>query len=186
MSSNSAVGFYTFGDKVRNARNLSPTRPFETAWHQSGPTKVYKFEDTQIIGSSLYLTGMWSKVDGGFGLIPNGGTGDSPAEAPFRDLNSVWHNSFLFYTTQRPQKQYRLDGSKFFDIGTMNHELKFGFGYRHTPVGSISTWPGNGGWTEFRSSAYCAARGLPAGCYLAHIMRDKVVEYDQNFRDLYV
>ncbi len=31
-SSNSAVGFYTWGDKVRNARNLSPTRPFETAW----------------------------------------------------------------------------------------------------------------------------------------------------------
>src|SRR5689334_23369009 len=38
-ASNSGVGFYTFGDKVRNARNLSPTRPFETAWHQSGPTK---------------------------------------------------------------------------------------------------------------------------------------------------
>src|SRR5438105_3911547 len=56
MASNSAVGFYTFGDKFRNARNLSATRPFETAYKQTGPTKVYKLEDTQIIGSSLYLT----------------------------------------------------------------------------------------------------------------------------------
>src|SRR5438132_9758239 len=72
-ASNSAVGFYTWGDKVRNARNLSPTRPFETAWRQTGPTTVYKYEDTQIIGSSLYLTGMWSKITGGFGLFANGG-----------------------------------------------------------------------------------------------------------------
>src|SRR5262249_14586405 len=71
LQSNSAVGFYTFGDKFRNARDLSPTRPFETAYRQTGPTKVYKIEDTQIVGSSLYLTGMWSKVDGGFGLFGN-------------------------------------------------------------------------------------------------------------------
>src|SRR5262249_30034009 len=50
LPSNSAVGFYTFGDKGRNARSLSPTRPFETSWIQSGPTKVYKVEDTQILG----------------------------------------------------------------------------------------------------------------------------------------
>ncbi|HEV2720351.1 MAG TPA: carboxypeptidase regulatory-like domain-containing protein, partial [Thermoanaerobaculia bacterium] len=181
LPSNSAVGFYTFGDKVRNARNLGPTRPFETAWRQTGPTKVYKIEDTQIIGSSLYLTGMWSKVTGGFSLIANGGAVDAA-----RDITGVWHNSFESYITDRPQKQYRLDGSKFFDIGTMNHELKFGFGYRHTPVGSISTWPGpNGGWTDFRSNTFCTSRGFPTGCYLARIMRDKVVEYDQNFRDLY-
>src|SRR4051794_12979756 len=133
--SNSAVGFYTFGDKVRNARGLSASRPFETAWRQTGPTKVYKLEDTQIIGSSLYLTGMWSKVSGGFSLIPNGGIGTDVT--PFLDTSLVWHNSFLFYITDRPQKQYRLDGSKFFDIGTMNHELKFGFGYRKTPVTSL-------------------------------------------------
>ena len=50
LPSNSAVGFYTFGDKGRNARNLSPTHPFETSWKQAGPTKVYKIEDTQISG----------------------------------------------------------------------------------------------------------------------------------------
>jgi hypothetical protein len=185
LPSNSAVGFYTFGDKVRNARSLSATRPFETAWRQTGPTKVYKLEDTQIIGSSLYLTGMWSKVSGGFSLIPNGGTG--PNVNVFRDLSGVWHNGFLSYITDRPQKQYRLDGSKFFDVGTMNHELKFGFGYRATPVESTSSWPGAGqGFMRARTNAYCSARGLPNGCFQALLTRDKHVAYDQWFRDYYV
>ena len=185
LPSNSAVGFYTLGDKVRNARGLSSTRPFETSWRQTGPTKVYKIEDTQIIGSSLYLTGMWSKVSGGFSLIPNGGF--SPSTNVFRDLSGVWHGSFLEYITDRPQKQYRLDGSKFFDIGTMNHELKFGFGYRHTPVESTSAWPGAAqGWMRARSNAFCAARGVPNGCFQALITRDKHVAYDQWFRDYYV
>jgi len=185
-ASNSGVGFYTFGDKVRNARNLGPSRPFETAWHQSGPTKVYKFEDTQIFGSSLYLTGMWSKVDGGFSLIPNGGTG--PSVTPFLDAAGVWHNSFVSYITDRPQKQYRVDGSKFFDIGTMNHELKFGFGYRHTPVASISAWPGAGqGYIQQRSSASCTNRGLPAtNCFLTLLTRDKNVAFDEKYNDFYV
>ena len=186
--SNSAVGFYTYGDKVRNARNLSASRPFETAWHQSGPTKVYKLEDTQIIGSSLYLTGMWSKVSGGFSLIPNGGFGTDVA--PFLDLSNVWHNSFLFYITQRPQKQYRLDGSKFFDVGTMNHELKFGFGYRKTPVASQSGWGGpSQGFVRYRPQGSCTSRNVPiaAGeqCMFAALYRNRNAAIDDQYRDFY-
>jgi hypothetical protein len=187
-ASNSATGFYTFGDKVRNARNLSPTRPFETAWHQSGPTKVYKAEDTQIFGSSLYLTGMWSKISGGFGLIPNGGIGVS-APTPFRDLSLVWHNSFQEYITDRPQKQYRVDGSKFFDMGSMNHELKFGFGYRDTPVSSSSSWPGaDNGYVRQRAPSYCTAAGQAATvqCMQVLLSRDKNLAYAEKYTDLYV
>jgi hypothetical protein len=188
-SSNSAVGFYTWGDKVRNARNLGPTRPFEAAWHQSGPTKVYKAEDTQIFGSSLYLTGMYSKITGGFGLIPNGGI--SNTVVPYRDITNVWHGSYLFYTTQRPQKQYRLDGSKFFDLGTMNHELKFGFGYRSTPVASQSGWPGPAqGYERDRSNGYCAARGitLTAGqqCASFNLYRNRNAQIYEKYNDFYV
>ncbi len=153
LPSNSAVGFYSKGDKIRNARNLSSRRPFETAWHQSGPTKIYKIEDTQILGSRLYLTGMWSKVEDAFSLIPNGGIGDDVVV--WRDLQNVWQGSYFFYLTQRPQKQYRLDASKFFDVGNMNHELKFGFGYRSTPVASQNGWPGpQHGWVGYRASGY--------------------------------
>ena len=186
--SNSAVGFYTWGDKVRNARNLSPTRPFETAWHQSGPTKVYKLEDTQIFGSSLYLTGMWSKITGGFSLIPNGGIGLS-APTPFRDLSLVWHNSFVSYKTVRPQKQYGLDGSKFFDMGSMNHELKFGFGYRNTPVASESSWPGaDNGFVRQRANSYCISAGQAASvqCMQVLLTRDKNLAYAEKYNDLYL
>jgi hypothetical protein len=185
--SNSATGFYTFGDKVRNARNLSATRPFETAWHQSGPTKVYKAEDTQIFGSSLYLTGMWSKISGGFGLIPNGGIGVT-APTPFRDLSLVWHNSFVSYVTDRPQKQYRVDGSKFFDMGSMNHELKFGFGYRDTPVSSSSSWPGaDNGFVRQRPASYCISAGQAATvqCMQVLLSRDKNLAYAEKYTDLY-
>ncbi len=187
--SNSAVGFYTFGDKKRNARSLGPDRPFETSWIQSGPTKVYKAEDTHIFGSSLYLTGMWSKVTGGFSLVPNGGKGlDKNIVWDTRPGNNIWHGSFLTYITKRPQKQYRLDGSKFFDIGTMNHELKFGFGYRDTPVDSISTWSGStNGYMRLRSSAYCVARGItPTGqCFTTLLSRDKHLGYGEKYNDLY-
>ena len=188
LASNSAVGFYTFGDKVRNARNLSATRPFETSWHQAGPTKVYKFEDTQIIGSSLYLTGMWSKVTGGFGLFANGGQGPG-APSAYLAADGVWHGNFETYQTVRPQKQYRLDGSKFLDVGTMNHELKFGFGYRKTPVDSISQWPGPAdGYMDFADvdPAECVKEGLSSNCYLAALFRDHVAGYGEKYHDFYV
>jgi hypothetical protein len=184
--SNSAVGFYTFGDKVRNARNLGPTRTFPSAWHQSGPTKVYKIEDTQIVGNSLYLTGMWSKVSGGFSLIPNGGRDASAV----LDSSGVWHNSFIAAITERPQKQGRLDGSKFFDLGSTNHELKFGFGYRHTPVTSVSSWGGAAnGFIRQRPNSYCAAasRNIPntTHCMQAVLTRDKVASFDEKYNDFY-
>jgi hypothetical protein len=188
LPSNSAVGFYTFGDKTRNARGLSPTRPFETSWHQAGPTKVYKYEDTQIIGSSLYLTGMWSKVTGGFGLFANGGVGPA-APSSYLDASGVWHNNFETYQTIRPQKQQRIDGSKFLDIGSMNHELKFGFGYRNTPVNSISSWPGPAdGYMDFADidAATCAADGLPANCYYGALFRNHVTGYGEKYNDFYV
>jgi hypothetical protein len=187
VASNSAVGFYTWGDKVRNARNLSPTRPFETAWRQIGPTTVYKFEDTQIIGSSLYLTGMWSKISGGFSLNGNGGQGEG-APSRWRDAAGVNHDNFYTYVTDRPQKQERLDGSKFLDIGRMNHELKFGFGYRNTPVHSTSVYPGpaHGWWDYSGIAATCTAQGLPANCGVANLSRDVNVAYGEKYNDFYV
>jgi hypothetical protein len=188
LSNNSAVAYYTWGDKVRNARDISPTRPFETAYRQAGPTPVYKLEDTQIIGSSLYLTGMWSKVVGGFGLFANGGRGES-APSSWRDAASVWHDSYQTYETKRPQKQYRLDGSKFFDIGRMNHELKFGFGYRDTPVSSTTVWPGpaHGYWYfDTATPAICARENLPSNCAIARVTRDANLGYGEKYRDFYL
>ena len=173
-SSNSAVAYYTFSDKVRNARNLSPTRPFETTWRQTGPTPIFKLEDTQIFGSSLYLTGMWSRVDGGFNLVGNGGEGSS-APNLWTDVDTVNHGNFYTEHIVRPQKQYRLDGSKFFDIARSNHELKFGFGYRKTPVNTTIVWPGpaHATWDfSVPGAASCKGQGLPDNCGVAGVYRD--------------
>ncbi|HXG57525.1 MAG TPA: carboxypeptidase regulatory-like domain-containing protein [Thermoanaerobaculia bacterium] len=190
FANNSFVGSYTFGDKFRNARDLSPTRPFEASWKQTGPTKVYKLEDTHIFGSSFYLTGMWSKVDGGFGLFANGGEGSS-APSAWRNKDGVWNNSYLTYQTERPQKQYRADGSTFLSFGNMNHELKFGYGYRHTPVHSTSTWPGPafGYWdyaTTGNSTTICPNQSLPSNCAIATLIRPPVASYDEKYNELYV
>src|SRR5258705_156279 len=134
---------------------------------------------------------MWSKVSGGFGIVPNGGKSlTTNIVWDTTPGNNIWHNSFLTFLTDRPQKQGRLDGSKFFDIGTMNHELKFGFGYRDTPIKSHSGWPGpQHGFVRYRSAAECTGAGItaPAGtnCVRAYYFRDSAYNESQKYNDLY-
>ena len=161
FTSNSFVLTDMYGDKIKLGRNVSPTRPPETAWNQAdvyrnnskgslfNPT-TWKAEDTQIFGSSLYLTGMYSEVQGGFHLVGDAGAGCTTAACTLAgpvawiDANSgVAHRNYLVYESVRPSSQARVDGSKFFDIGKTNNELKFGFGYRHAGVNSLTAWPGN-------------------------------------------
>jgi hypothetical protein len=142
-ASNSAVVFYHFGDKQKQGRGAAVTRPVETTWNQTGPTDIYKLEDTQIFNSNLYLTGAVSYVGGGFELVPIGGEGAAGPNTVF-DITGVWRNSFFGYHTERPQEQAKIDGSYFFNTGAVNHELKFGVGYRNSEVSSTSTYSGNG------------------------------------------
>ncbi len=160
FTSNSFVFTDMYGDKIKLGRNVSPFRPPETAWNQAdvyrrnskgslfNPT-VWKVEDTQIFGSSLYLTGLYSEVQGGFHLIADAGLGcktfDCALNGPvgYQDADGVWHRSFYSYESVRPSSQARIDGSKFFDIGKANNELKFGFGYRNAGVNSLTAWAGS-------------------------------------------
>ena len=140
--SNSAAGFYWQSDKVKLGRNAGPLRPQETTWNQGGfgpePT-AWKLEDTQIFGSSFFLTGMFSVVNGGFELAPQGGD-----KVPFLDADGIWHNSFLQVQIERPQEQTRLDASSFFSTGNLSHELKYGAGYRVVEQTTLNRWPGGG------------------------------------------
>jgi hypothetical protein len=139
---NSATAFAFNGDKIKSGRNAGPLRPQETTWNQSGfgPTPTgYKAEDTQILGNDFYVTGMYSVVNGGFQLVPQGG-----ATLAYRDANQVWHNSYLLNQIERPQKQAKLDASNFFNSGQLAHELKYGAAYRTAEQSSLLTWPGGG------------------------------------------
>jgi hypothetical protein len=187
FASNSFVASYTYGDKFRNARDLSPARPIETAYTQTGPTKVYKIEDTQLIGSNLYVTGMWSKVEGGFGLFANGGAGPG-APSWWIDDGNINHDNFSTYQTIRPQKQYRADGAFFTNLAGMNHEFKFGYGFRDTPVSSATSYPGPSAanWNfSFPASAECTGVATEA-CGVAFVYRPGVVEYSGKYNEFYV
>src|SRR4029079_11353323 len=88
-------------------------------------------------------TGMYSKVNGGFELVPEGGFAANGAASTL-DAGGVWHNTFLLVQTQRPQQQYKADASNFFNTGSLSHELKFGAAYRQADVTSLSRWGGVG------------------------------------------
>jgi hypothetical protein len=147
-TSNSATFFAMQSDKVKIGRNAGPTRPQPTTWNQSkfgdDPT-TWKLEDTHIFSSNFYLTGMYSVVNGGFQLAPQGGFELGAGQLNSQlDEDFVWQQSFLLYQTPRPQEQFKGDGSTFFNTGSLSHELKFGAGYRVAEVASLTRWPGFG------------------------------------------
>ncbi len=180
-ANNSATGFYFDSDKVKIGRNAGPTRPQETTWDQGhfgdSPT-AYKLEDTHIFSSNFYLTGLYSKVNGGFELVPEGGTAPTDAAAT-DDTGGVWHNNFLLFQTARPQDQYKLDASNFFNTGSLSHELKFGAGYRKAEVTSLTRWPGQG---------FLLANnlvGLPTGVNYLGAARDSGLAVTQEYTDVF-
>jgi hypothetical protein len=146
-ANNSATLFGLQSEKKKNGRNAGPFRPQPTTWDQSNfgdkPTAA-KIEDTHIFNSNFYLTGLYSIVNGGFQLAPEGGLDTTS----FLDINGVNHNTFYLYQTKRPQDQFKLDASSFFNTGNLSHELKFGAGYRKADVESLTRWGGAGHYID--------------------------------------
>ncbi|HTQ78748.1 MAG TPA: TonB-dependent receptor, partial [Thermoanaerobaculia bacterium] len=142
---NSGVLFFLRGERTQYGRDAGPTRPPETAWSQTGPTNVYKAEDTHIFSPNLFVTGLLARTSSGFNLVPAGGLDVNSS----LDENFVYHNSFLEYKTDRPQRQAKVDGAVFLNTGSLAHELKFGAGYRKTDVKSLTHWPGIGYQLDF-------------------------------------
>ncbi|HSP16480.1 MAG TPA: carboxypeptidase regulatory-like domain-containing protein [Thermoanaerobaculia bacterium] len=158
LASNSLVFVDSYDAKVKLGRNVGITRAPETGWNQNDNYKngvgsltdptLWKIEDTQLIGSNLYLTGLYSKVQGGFQLIADNGKGCQSyacglaSDPAYFGADGSWHRSYLSQVILRPQTQYRLDGSTFFNTGSLNHEMKFGFGYRKADVRTTLAYPG--------------------------------------------
>ena len=140
VESNSATMFYFRGDKIKLGRTGGANRGQGTAWDQTGPTTIWKGDDSQVFGPNLVAQrGHSSYVRAGFALAPQAGLGPNMVQ----DQNEVWQGTFFQYGTYRPQHQATANASYFFNTGSIGHELKFGFGYRHIIGGSATTWPGN-------------------------------------------
>ena len=137
-ASNSGLFQFSRGDKIKNGRGAGPQRPSETTWDQSGPTEIWKLEDTHIFNSNFYLTGLYSFVDGGFALAPKGGVADQV----LLDAGGVWRRTFADFGSDRDVDQWRIDGSYFFNTGDTAHELKFGTSYREAETAGGTKWGG--------------------------------------------
>ncbi|MDQ3280611.1 MAG: TonB-dependent receptor [Acidobacteriota bacterium] len=180
LQNNNASAYYMFSDKTVNARDLSATRPPETARRQSGPGYVAKIEDTHVFSNSLVVTGMLARVDSGYKQSPRGGMDDiEPYWINTQGLNGEnrgWHRTYRESEQALQQNNYRLDGSTFFKTGIIGHELKFGAGYRDQDTEWWVVYPGNQTWGEFYTNP---ANNLAAFTRAAHPL------YTGQYSDLY-
>ena len=160
---------FTFfeGNKEKQGRSAGPNRPAETTWNQTGPTRLYKAEVNRTLSNSLFITARYAHVTGGFSLTPQGGLNTSA----YRDDSRVYHNTYQFYNTNRPQDVFEAEGTSFKGV----HELKFGVGYRKSSVSSDSGWPGG-----LRSVSI----GYPS--MLAIIARDALYSGHASYWNAYV
>ncbi|HSY51301.1 MAG TPA: TonB-dependent receptor [Thermoanaerobaculia bacterium] len=200
-SSNSLTAVDQYGAKIKLGRSVGTTRLPETAWNQNdyynggvgslrSPT-LWKIEDTQLIGSSLYLTGLYSKVQGGFQLIADNGKGCQSLACGLNSLPAYYDEKAGTYTrsyvsevSNRPQKQYRLDGSAFKNTGSISHELKFGYGYREATVSTLTAWPGAQRTDNYAiAGIHLGPNGRDTG--VAYFMRSPISTYGEKNRDLY-
>jgi carboxypeptidase family protein/TonB-dependent receptor-like protein len=123
------------GDKVKSGRGVGPTRLIETAYNQKGPTTMYKGEGNFVLGQKLFAAARYAYISGGFTLDPIGGRDIDF----YKDDAGIWHNSYYYFNTNRPQ--YYAGGDASYFAG--RHEVKFGFAWRKTPVDSTSQVTGD-------------------------------------------
>jgi hypothetical protein len=173
------TGFYNKDDKLKFGRDAGFFRPAETSYNQSGPAIIHKAEVSQVFSSRLFATATYAYVSGGFGLTPQAGT----AVDAWNDASGVWHSSYSYYRTRRPQHQAGTNGSFFFNTGPAGHELKFGFQYRTAPVTSSSGWPGSQNVGYFDNQA--PPPGATTGNY-ARLTRGVTSGISQEYYNAYV
>ncbi|HEV3459603.1 MAG TPA: hypothetical protein VHG32_23885 [Thermoanaerobaculia bacterium] len=154
-------------------------RPLATAWDQrrtgSKPTFA-RVQESHIFSGAFYLIGQFSEVNGGFHLTPIGGLPSTPYLGP----DGAWRHSFTDYVTNRPQRQGKLDGAAFHNIGSADHEIKFGVSYRHVVTTSREQWSG-AGW--ILDAAWLDA---PAGRNLLYAARAASLDVTDSYTSGYV
>ncbi len=176
LTANNKFNFlWAYNNKTRETRGASDTRPLETTWKQRGPVHIYKFEDTHIFSDNFLLTGRFAFVDGGFGLYYN--------DPSLRDVQTSYDldsgqyaRSYLEYATSRPTYIGNFDGNYFLtNVMGGDHEFKFGYQYKKTPVDSFTTYGGDG-WAIFDA-------GEPAEAWL---YREAAFSYTGTYHALHL
>ena len=103
------------------------------------PTKSSSIQDAQVVSAAFFLSGYLSYVPASTTDTPVGGIDE---QADFDEQGILRHSNLIRHVSQ-DERQAGLNASGFFHTGSLEHELKFGFGYRDVRVGSALSWPGD-------------------------------------------
>jgi hypothetical protein len=133
-ASNKFQFLYTYGNKVRNARNANQNRAPESVWRQTGyGIGNFNFKHTWVATDKLVFDSLAQRQGGGFNLTFQPGT-EGIQRLVNRDTNFVSRGLFTsnFSPIVRPTTEVKTDSSYFFsNLLGGDHTMKFGARYRN-------------------------------------------------------
>lgn len=137
-NSNSASFFFSRSDREELGTGSDTNRPSDTLTDLLNDSNLYKLEDSHVFSPDLFASLNLSYLDVYYNDSPQ-----NSGEQVLYDVDGNWGRGYAYLITDNPQKQANLSVSKFFNTGSLSHELKFGFGYRNQKNESASAWPGD-------------------------------------------
>jgi len=171
--------FWFLGSKEKFGRGVGyiANEGDQWLWNQggyypSGAHGLFKLEDNHVFSPNFFMNVKLAYYGTGFSLTPRGDTSGSVDY----DKQITTGASYL-YGTKRPQYTGNIDGNYFFAGMGGNNELKFGFGYRRTPVDSTSNWVGATRLVGFKNGG---------GANYAYVTRDRHAFYKTAYASAYL
>src|SRR4029453_3513349 len=148
--------YFNRSDRQEANDGAAADRTFPTLVDFSIPTNFYKAEDNHVFSSSLFASIFLTYQKPDYTRIPNGGL-DTQEDFIIDEYTGSWN----YYFAKDPQKQANGQVSKFFNTGSLSHELKVTFNYRQQIADSATGFPGDQlyGVMYSSSSAYAAVTG---------------------------
>jgi Carboxypeptidase regulatory-like domain/TonB-dependent Receptor Plug Domain len=149
-NANALALYYSRSDRIEDGAGAAPNRPIETRTDLIIPTNFFKIEDSHVFSSDLFGSLFVSYQDPNYTSTPIGGLTND-----IQYYNDSYHNSYFYYLAKDHQRQANVQMSKFFNTGSINHEIKVNFNYRQQIADSATGLPGtqNQG-NEYSSSSY--------------------------------
>jgi Carboxypeptidase regulatory-like domain len=152
-NANAAQLYYQRSDRTQLNTSAGPTRAPEAQTLLTIPTNFYKVEDSHVFSSDLFATIFAAYQAPVYTDLGNGSQDCAPVDFTVAcaqegaSRNAQWaddtyYNNYRYYFAKDPQKQANGQVSKFFNTGSINHELKFSFNYRQQIADSATGWPG--------------------------------------------
>jgi hypothetical protein len=153
-NANSAQLYYQRSDRTEYNAGLGATRAPEAALQWLIPTNFYKVEDSNVFSSDLFGSIFAAYQNPDYTYLGNGSLdcvnvpfevacAQEGASKDAQWVDYTYYNNYRYFYAKDPQKQVNLQVSKFFNTGSLNHELKFSFNYRQQIGDSATGYPGD-------------------------------------------